>query len=372
MKNKYDILVTDSRFKHSLSIVRNLGKHGLNIATCSNGLSPTKYSKYSKDSFNYNDDNFEKEILNFLKNNDVDLVIPVGYSSNQKCSKIKDDIMKYSNIVIDDYEKVSSVSDKQKILPILNKSKLLYPRTIPVNKIADIEKIKGSSFVVKSAEEGVGEKVRYANSKKELLSIVKERLDLGPQIIQDYINGKARGFFAFCKDGKVLQSFQHERIRQYPESGGVSSCSRSINDEKLNVISIDFLKKLKWTGPVMLEFIYSEKDKKYYFIEMNAKFWGSYDLSVFCGINFAKIPYDIIKENKITKKKYKVNRKFQWVLPEDTLRIKTSKNKRVAFQNWTKDLFDKRVGKDIQYIFNDPIPTFIRIISTTWSYLFRK
>ncbi len=372
MKGIYDVLITDSRYKHSLAIVRSLGQAGLRVATCSEGFSPTIFSRYSKKSFTYNRENFDEKLLSFLMKNEVKLVLPVGYFSNIECSRIKDKIKKYSDIIIEDFDKITQVSDKGKIIPILIKNKINFPKTYTINRIADLKRIQGKGFAVKSTEEEIGEKVSYVKSIKELKNTVSERLVFGPQIVQEYVDGEGRGFFAFCNDGKILQSFHHKRIRQYPESGGVSSCAESIHDKKLESISEKLLSNLNWTGPVMLEYIYNKKDKKYYFIELNAKFWGSYDLSVANGLNFAKIPFDIVSGDKIHPKKYEVGKRFQWVLPEDTIRIKTSKNKKRARKEWVKDLLDPSVKKDIQYIFNDPLPAIIRIFSTLWKYYLKK
>jgi predicted ATP-grasp superfamily ATP-dependent carboligase len=373
MKEKFDILITDSRYKHSLAAVRALGKEGLRIATCSEGFSPTKFSRFSKKSFTYNRNNFLEKILYFIENNEVKLVLPIGYWTNLTCSKNNEKIMKYSNLVLDNYEKVSNVSNKRDIIPILKKSGVIIPKTFVVNELSDVEKVIFSNkMIIKSVIEETGKKVDYANSKESLRELLKLRLEYGPQIVQDYITGEGRGFFAFCKNGKILQSFQHKRIRQYPESGGVSSCAESIYDQRLGKIGEIFIRKLKWTGPVMLEFIYNLDSKEYLFLEMNPKFWGSLDLSIFCGLNFPKIPFDLINNNKIIRIDYPVGKRFQWVLPEDTLRIKTSINKKNAKEEWLKDLLNKNVGKDISYIFKDPLPTIIRIIGTFFQYLFKK
>ncbi|NCN86436.1 hypothetical protein GW932_01260 [archaeon] len=372
MKRHYDILVTDSRYKHALSIVRGLGKEGLRIATCSEGFSPTRFSKYSKKSFKYTRKNFQNKLLNFLNKNDVSLVLPVGYFTNKECSKIKKEIENNSKIILSDFHLINSISRKDYLKKVLNKFKMLYPKTWIIKRVSDVEKIKGKNFVIKSALEEKGKKVEYASSNKELKKFLSNRLSFGTQIVQEHISGEGRGFFAFCYKGTCLQTFQHKRIRQYPESGGVSSCAESIYDKTLEKISKGFLKKLNWTGPVMLEYIYNQEKRKYYFIEMNAKFWGSYDLSIFCGLNFGKIPFDLIKGKKIKNKKYPLGKKFQWILPEDTLRIKTSKKKSLAKKEWKRDLLDRSIGKDIQYLFNDPLPTLIRIFSTIWKYFFKK
>lgn len=372
MKREFDVLVTDSRYKHALAAVRALGKEGLRVATCSEGFSPTSFSRFSKRSFSYNKKNFRDLLIKFIKENDVKLVLPIGYGTNRMCSEIKKEISEYSNIVVDDFSKMQIVSDKSKIIYLLKKENIVFPQTFVINKLDQIKNIsEGKDWIIKSSFEETGKKVDYASSKKELKDIMEVRLKFGPQIVQERILGEGRGFFAFCDKGKILQSFQHRRIRQYPESGGVSSCAESIFDKDLENISVKFLKSIKWTGPVMLEFIYDENAKKYYFLEMNPKFWGSLDLSIFCGLNFPIIPFRLTREEEIRKEKYSVGKRFQWMLPEDILRIKTSKNKKSARRDLKKDFLNKRVGKDISYIFKDPLPTLIRLAATVVQYLLK-
>lgn len=370
MIKEFDVLVTDSRYKHSLAAVRALGEAGLRVATCSEGFSPTSFSKFSRKSFRYKKENFIERLIQFLSKNEVGLVLPIGYQSNRLCSEMRTKVDQYSHVVVDDFKKVDKVSDKEKIIPLLKKERILFPKTFVIKNLNQVGKVpRKKGWVIKSVLEETGKKMDYASSSEELEEVLRRRLDLGPQIVQERVSGEGRGFFAFCDNGKILQSFQHKRIRQYPESGGVSSCAESISDGKLELISKKFLNSIKWTGPVMLEFIYDADSKKYYFIEMNPKFWGSLDLSIFCGLNFPIIPFKMIKKEEVVAQKYPMNKRFQWILPEDTLRIKTAENKKEAKKEWRKDFFNKEVGKDISYLFKDPIPTMIRVISTLISYI---
>ncbi len=80
--------------------------------------------------------------------------------------------------------------------------------------------------------------------------------------------------------------FQHKRIREYPVSGGASCCAVSISDEKIALYGKRILDNAKWDGVAMVEFKYNSLNTPC-FLEVNPKFWGSYDLSVACGVNFA-------------------------------------------------------------------------------------
>ena len=45
---------------------------------------------------------------------------------------------------------------------------------------------------------------------------------------------------------------------------------------------------LKWHGVAMVEFKKKFLTNKLYLMEINPKFWGSHDLAIASGINFAK------------------------------------------------------------------------------------
>jgi len=372
VKEKFDVLVIDSRYKHSLAAVRCLGKHDLNILSGSAKFSPTKFSRFSKKSFRYDNENFERDLIEQLEKYDVDLVVPIDYKSNIKCSKIAGEIRKYSNIVIADYDKMIVASNKEKMIEILNNTKINFPKSYVVKNKKDIGKISVlKKMAIKSAEEERGEKVEYVESGKDLAVKLEERLEHGTQIVQEYVEGFGCAFFALCDNGKVLQSFQHKRIRQYPESGGVSSVAESFYDKNLEKCGEEIIGKLKWTGVCMVEFICDEKNGKYYFIEFNPKFWGSLDLSISCGIEFPYLLYRFSKGEEIVNLDYESGRRFQWVLPEDTIRIRSAKNKWDAMKDWGRDFFGKKTKSDFGYIFNDPIPTLIRMVGAFYKLIIK-
>lgn len=365
MEKKFNVLVTDSTYKHSLAAVRCLGKNKLRVITCSDKFSPTKFSVFSKASFSYNHKNFARVLLEELKKNNVEVVMPIGYYSNIACSKYKDKIKKFSSILISDYDKMIIASDKEKMSEFVKQVNVPVPKTWVINNIGQAKKIKfDGEMIIKSSKEMKGKKVEYLTGGAELISKLKERLVFGPQIVQERIFGFGCGFLALYKEGKLKASFQHKRIRQYPFSGGVSSAAESYYDPKLEEFGKKILDSLKWEGVAMVEFIYDVKDKKYKFIELNPKFWGSLDLAISSGVEFPYLYYLAAKNINFKAPKYAVGVRFQWVLPEDTLRIKSAPDKAEALKEYLRDMVDSKVNKDICYLFSDPLPTLLRIGGT--------
>jgi predicted ATP-grasp superfamily ATP-dependent carboligase len=106
-------------------------------------------------------------------------------------------------------------------------------------------------------------------------------------IIQEYIEGQGFGFFAlYDRKGEVKAHFGHKRIREYPTSGGPSSCCESFYDAELFQMGRRLLESLEWTGLAMVEFKFDEIRRQYFVIEVNPRYWGSLPLAVNSGVNF--------------------------------------------------------------------------------------
>jgi predicted ATP-grasp superfamily ATP-dependent carboligase len=364
------VLITDSHYKHALAAVRDLGRNGIEVfCTSDKKINPTSFSVYCKGCVRIPRNLNEKQLFNFYKNlileKKIDVVLPIGYHSNIFFSKYLNDFKKIVNVPISEYKKISIASDKKKTLEFAAKIKVNTPKTVFIKNIEEIKKYRFNfPVVIKSVKEMMGKKVMYAKNEEELRNVLEEKLKYGTQIVQEYVDGPGRGFFALCKDGKVIVSFQHERIREYPYTGGISSCAKSIYDKRLEKIGRLFLEKLKWNGVAMLEFRYDKKRNLYKLLEMNPKFWGSLDLAIASGVSFPYLAAKMALGCHIKDIKYKIGQKFQWLLPEDTATIKTSPEKIKTIRDYFCDLLDPKVKKDVSYFLEDSLPTLIRMAWT--------
>lgn len=99
-------------------------------------------------------------------------------------------------------------------------------------------------------------------------------------LAQEYIGNSNEifGFFAFCHKGDVLNSYQHIRIKTYPQRGGVSVYSKIAKNIEIYKAASIIIKKLNYTGLIMIEF--KEFEGNLYAIEVNPRLWGSLLLSL--------------------------------------------------------------------------------------------
>ena len=191
---------------------------------------------------------------------------------------------------------------------------------ITLNAIEDINLVETEyPCVIKGPFETGNSIVDYASDKDELVKKFKkicshyEFKDRLP-IIQKYISGEGAGFFAFYKNGDCRNYFIHKRIREYPASGGPSTCAESYFDQGIYESGKKILDHLNWEGVAMVEFKKDNKTGIYNLMEINAKFWGSLDLALVSGVNFPQMLIDNAAGREIEKVDYKRDVRFQWIL----------------------------------------------------------
>lgn len=173
-----------------------------------------------------------------------------------------------------------------------------------------------------------------------------EVIDPKGQNLRDFViqeklpNGRAvKGCFILANEGLTLASYTHERIRTFPISGGVSVCSKFGKNQKLIEISEVLVKKLNFSGLLMLEFLFDERDKKYKLIEINPRVWGSFLLSEASGEKFLKNYVNLAVGRRVEIARNSStpvgNLFIRWIFPYDLLRILSKYPGRIVYINFT-------------------------------------
>jgi predicted ATP-grasp superfamily ATP-dependent carboligase len=348
------ILLTDSDYKHTLGIVRSLGRLGHTIDLVGNKISLSGFSKYSN-SISYSQDKFNEEnildFFEFLSKSKYDLIIPIGAKSVELISKYRIQISRFTNVFVPDFNTIETCLNKDKTYFFLGDKDINLPTTW---SFSDLDQLKASlseirfPVVLKSKNEINKTEAIYIYDSVQLLrsasSFYISHSDF--PLIQEYIEGEAYGFFAFYLNGKCQSYFMHRRVREYPASGGSSTCAESIFDDELFDQGSRILNLLNWHGIAMVEFKKSKKDNKFYLIEVNPKFWGSHDLAIASGVNFPLELINYISNNKYKNDNtfYKIGLRFQWPFEGELFHFA---DRPKSFLNILGDLLDFKVKSNI-------------------------
>tara|TARA_B100000212_G_scaffold325350_1_gene286942 strand:- start:3965 stop:5608 length:1644 start_codon:yes stop_codon:yes gene_type:complete len=358
------ILLSDGNYVNTLGIIRDLSKAGHKVDCIGNSFCLASFSRYlNKVSYkqsDFTDDNIEK-FISFLEKSNYDFFVPVGAKSIYLSSKYKNSIIKYTMLYVAEIEKIQLCLDKRKLLDHAGQIDFNIPLSWNFNSLKEFsEKVYKIQFpvITKSIGELSKKEVLYHNNKFDLTNYLKENIEnIDDILIQERIVGIGYGFFAIYKNGEIVNYFMHRRIRESPRSGGSSTCAESVFDEELYKLGKTLLDSLNWHGVAMVEFKKCIKTGKFYLMEINPKFWGSHDLAISCGKNFANEILKLNSNNKFyNKESYKIGVKYQWPFED----FRACKYRDFEFLILLKDLLNPKILSNIW--FSDLGPTSNQIL----------
>ena len=417
------ILVTNGAYKHTLALVQSLGAAGHEVGVVAHRWAAVSFfSKYCSHRHVVKTTNkqlFVDEILTILREENYDILLPVGLPTVVWLAERADEIRQFTRLPLADVDKIKLFEDKQATYHLSNQLNIPVPRTFfpkdrldadicaaqlnpPIvvkhctrsgsdwlryaqtteeavlffEEISDLElKIKNSELKIaenvqntegslfelkiKNSELKIAENVQ--NTKRSLqTSNFKLQIDQTNQNImfQEYLSGGGYGFFGLYDKGVFKQGFVHKRIREFPVSGGASCCAESIENEHLMILGRRILEAVEWHGLAMVEFKMDEKGQPR-LLEVNPKLWGSFDWSVAAGVPFAEKWVQLALNQPISEhQNYEKGIRFSWLMNGDLKHgLKVGK-----FWQIQKGLFfDKKTRTNLTW--RDPLASLFLITS---------
>lgn len=301
---KTSVLIVDGTPRHTVDIVRSLGKAGYEVSILSNRqFPPARFSRYLDRFVAYDMRDKTSEVAldhleTLAKSGRYDVFIASGLDGFRMLSYGRERLANYVHLPVPTFAQFDLAEDKASITRYAEEVGVPVPESYYPGSLSDLEFCRGAQFpVIVKARRGQGH-FAYAASYDELVhdtypSICKQVPDqiergLFP-IVQELVHGKGHGFYALMNHGEVRGYFMHERIHEVPPSGGPSAMARSYYDEGLIEVGSRLLKALQWHGVAMVEFKKDETDGSYRLIEINPKFWGSLGLSIAAGVDFPRL-----------------------------------------------------------------------------------
>lgn len=110
-------------------------------------------------------------------------------------------------------------------------------------------------------------------------------------VVQEFVEGAGWGVSCLYWDGEPICHFTHRRIEEKIASGGTSTLRTGESNSLLEQYAHSLLRDMKWHGLAMVEFKYDSKSGRGWFVEINPRLWGSLDLAIQSGVNFAYLAY---------------------------------------------------------------------------------
>jgi len=287
------VLVTGANHKIGLAAVFSLSKKGFTVIGTDEHEFPFKmHSRHLKSHYlhaSFSDDKFYEDIMLIIKKEKPDVIIPFG--GIKQISFHKDEITKYVQTLVPDYESFCTAYDKKKTHQICNEVGVVMPkRFTDVEANYLLKNGKNIKLVIKPDYDIGGARGLSFVSNIEELDLAKKNIqnNLGNYVIEEFIPGASRTRtiqLLFDKNNKVAAHFILKKIHQWPITGGNTAYAESTHEWELVEFVMPFFKKCPWEGPVGVQLIIDERDGKPKLIEINPRFTGSLAFAIQCGVN---------------------------------------------------------------------------------------
>ena len=297
------VLVSQSGMKHSLGLMRHLRRAGHMVTGISSGegwRNRARWSWYTSETVVANQKcgaAWLAEMKLLLKDREHPIYIPVGFPVNEYASRFTEELRPLCGLAVPSLEAFELARDKLKMAETALRLGVGTPHTLGVKSRNEATKLAATlnyPAVIKGRFETGGQRIlAVVHSPGEFTTEYQRLCDtfcLGDHelpIIQEFIPGTGWGFFAFYQNGKCRRVFMHRRVREIPATGGCSTCAESVNDPALEAAGRRLLDDLNWNGVAMAEFRRDSRDGSYKLMEINPKFWGSLELALASGADFA-------------------------------------------------------------------------------------
>lgn len=333
MEMKGKVLVTDAQMRSSLAVIRSLGKNGLYVTAGEETRFATGFfSKYCNQKFVYpspqkNEKAFVESILQLIKKEKYDIIIPVADACLKPLIENRDEISKYSTIALPENHKFMKSQDKLSTIEIALKNEVPCPKTYFDWESLNENKNKLEfPLVIKPRISSGSRGVKLCHSWDELsLNYKSLEKEYGGLLVQEYIphGGEMGVYTLFNLDSEPKALTVQERIRSYPVSGGPSTLRRTVKTPLASeAIKMGFklLNAMEWCGVAMVEFRIDARDGSLKLMEVNPRFWGSLQLSILSGVDFPYLLYELFTQGDVDPNlDYEDDVYCRWLLPGDIL-----------------------------------------------------
>lgn len=287
-------VVTDVHYRMSLALIRDLGQAGVDVITCereSQRPAPGAVSRRSGHHVWLPDGNYPEALYRLCRETGKQYrcrpaLLPVGAATLADIAAQPERYSDVCGLCIPAREQLDLLNSKTGLAELARQLGVPVPESFqPAESISGFAARLPLPCVVKPV---CGEKLglsaadRYviARTPAEAERAYRRFFDLSGEspVVQTYLPGSGLGCSVLARDGEVLASICHRRLREYPAAGGPSSCCRCVERPDLLEMASRIAARIRLTGLTMFEFK-EDAGGLPRLLEANPRIWGTFPLT---------------------------------------------------------------------------------------------
>ncbi|MHC8440594.1 MAG: ATP-grasp domain-containing protein [Candidatus Eutrophobiaceae bacterium] len=226
--------------------------------------------------------NYISALQEAIRNRDVDVLMPVS-SSEIRILMESRELFGNELSHMGEREAFRVLDDKARFYRLLGKLSLPHPKVydsldsapLPLVAKPRIGSSAGGVFYLKDRVSLARYQARHGKNQQDV-------------IMQEFIKGQGVGFSGFFQDGEILTGYAHQRVAEFPATGGSSVIRSGYSypdlERMIEMVGV-VAREVRWTGFAMFEFKRT-KAGELFFIECNPRVWGSMHQGLAAGVNY--------------------------------------------------------------------------------------
>ena len=235
-----------------------------------------------------------REIMELLKTQLYDIVVPTTDFSAILLSKNKGCLSSYAYIAVNDWDVLTLASDKYETMKICMQNKI--PCTRTMLDIHSFEDVSTSGFTYplvikpKTSYGAIG--FHIVHNEDELHALFnRDSFDIEQMVAQEYIPQTDIQYEAAMYidiDNTVKTALVFSKNRWFPIAGGASTLNISVEEPSIVESCSNLLQLINWRGYADIDLIRDPRDGVAKIMEINPRVSGSVKICFLAGVNMAQ------------------------------------------------------------------------------------
>ena len=298
-------IIPDVYSKMAFAAIRDLGEKNIKVVACQSEWlkkdNPNKiplgfYSKYTSvkkwlPDFNESPKAYVDSLYDLCRQYSTQeekcVLIPIGaITLNLLAEEETKQRFSEFGVLIPTKEQLDLYNGKMEVAELAKKLEVPVPMEYTLND-NNFEEMLEQIPIPCVVKPNCGEKLNLKAEQRYF--IVKDRSELRDKImtfyklekqypvVQEYVAGQGYGLSILAKDGEIIDFVGHKRVREYPASGGPSTCCAYQEESILIEYAARFVRAVNYSGIAMFEF--KKGENGFRLLEINPRVWGTYPIT---------------------------------------------------------------------------------------------
>lgn len=281
-------VVTDVHYRMALAVIRDLGEQGMRVVCCERegqGAALGFVSRYCAEARTLPAEGYVDALYALCREiyeaeGERPALLPVGAGTLAALAE-PENARRFEDVagtLLPDKAALDALNDKEAVAELAQELKIPVPEAYTPETARFPCAVKprcGEKFGITASE-----RYRICKDPAELAAARARFAALTGEepLCQQYLPGDGLGCSVIAENGRVRRSICHRRVREYPVSGGPSSCCEAVEDANLTAYAAALAARTGFSGLFMAEFKLDDEGRPR-LLEVNPRVWGTYPLT---------------------------------------------------------------------------------------------